>query len=79
MSAASAAFCEMVLGHDTSGSCNADVICTAAEVGTLLIDNYRDQIRSAASYSIGGVDKSILNSWEEDQVVVLPEFVCARR
>ncbi len=45
------------IGGDTSGSCNIDVICTAAQSGIgPAIEQYRNQMRSVGAYTVGGVD-----------------------
>ncbi|MGI9244280.1 MAG: putative Ig domain-containing protein, partial [Verrucomicrobiales bacterium] len=46
------------IGDDSSGSCNVDVVCTAADNSAVgpLIDMYRDEIRSVGAYTVGGVD-----------------------
>lgn len=45
------------IGGDSSGSCNVDVVCDASNVEFGgLIDNYREQIRSVAAYTLNGID-----------------------
>jgi hypothetical protein len=44
------------IGGDTSGSCNIDVVCSAAEAGTPWITWFRDQIESVGAYTVLGLD-----------------------
>lgn len=60
------------IGDGTSGSCNIDVVCSAADDPNFgpLIDMYRDQIRSVAAYTVGGVETcsgALINNARNDQ------------
>ena len=45
------------IGGSSSGNCNVDVVCDASDGSFAdMIDNFREQIRSVAAYTINGVD-----------------------
>ena len=51
-----------------SGSCNVDVVC-GAEDGFSIVDEYRDIIRSAGAYTVGGIDfcsGTLMNNVRQD-------------
>lgn len=59
------------IGDANSGRCNIDVACTAADDPTFgpLIDLYRDQIRSVAAFTLGGVEAcsgALINNTRND-------------
>jgi hypothetical protein len=49
---------QKAIGDSSSGSCNIDVICNAEDSSTFgpIVDLYRDQIRSVAAYTLGGIE-----------------------
>lgn len=67
------------IGDSTSGSCNLDVVCTAADDPNFgpLVDLFRDQIRSVAAYTLGGVETcsgALINNTRND---LTPYFLTA--
>lgn len=66
-------------GDATSGSCNIDVVCSAADDPNFgpLVDLYRDQIRSVAAYTLRGVEActgALINNTRND---LTPFFLTA--
>ncbi|MDE0827382.1 MAG: putative Ig domain-containing protein, partial [Akkermansiaceae bacterium] len=67
------------IGDSTSGSCNIDVVCSAADDPNFgpFVDLYRDQIRSAAAYTLNGVETcsgALINNTRND---LAPYFLTA--
>ncbi len=67
------------IGDSSSGSCNVDVICDPSDDPTFgpLVDLYRDQIRSVAAYTIGGIETcsgALINNTRND---LTPYFLTA--
>lgn len=59
------------IGDSSSGSCNIDVVCSAEDDSSFgpLIDQYRDQIRSVAAYTIAGTETctgTLINNTSEN-------------
>ena len=70
---------EKDIGGSRSGSCNIDVVCSAADNATFgpLVDLYRDQIRSVAAYTLNGVETctgALVNNTRND---LTPYFLTA--
>ena len=66
------------IGGSRSGSCNIDVVCSAADLAFgSLIDAHRDQIQSVGAYTLGGRDTctgALINNTRQDRT---PYFLTA--